>query len=161
METVRYLCLYNFLVPASHSFWILRFLAFIWCMMPLSLPPVGVHPKIWSFAAPLCVLTSLQSPNNEWPCRLAKWRTHNWSVPHNNLCFGDASSRWPWRLVFFRRVWMAIWLPLNVHTFLKVDCILYLTACIWAIKLFYETHSIQCQVTKWWKLIKYYNLFPW
>ena len=53
METVRYLQSYNFLVPASCSFWILRFLAFIWYMMPLVLPPAGVHPKIWSFAATL------------------------------------------------------------------------------------------------------------
>ena len=54
METVRYLRLYNFSVPASRSFWILRFLAFIWCMMLLSLPPVGVTPKISHFLGLCC-----------------------------------------------------------------------------------------------------------
>ena len=53
METVWYLKLYNFLVPASRGFGILRFLAFIWYMMLLVLPPAGVHTKIWSFAATL------------------------------------------------------------------------------------------------------------
>ena len=54
METVRYLQSYNFSVPASRSFRILRFLAFILYMMLLVLLPAGVTPKISHFFGLCC-----------------------------------------------------------------------------------------------------------
>ena len=62
MVTVQYLHLYNFLVPASRSFWILRFLAFIWCMMLLVLPPVRVTPKISHFLGLCCYTICCLNP---------------------------------------------------------------------------------------------------
>ena len=101
MVTVRYLHLYNFLVPASRRFWILRFLAFIWCMMLLVLPPVRVPPKIWSFAATLLTLPMLRLLSSKAQGRKDFWKSPKpCHVGIHRIALAENSDQYPCARVF-------------------------------------------------------------